>query len=179
MPERNLYEVLGVSKSASADEIHAHYLEKLHQVHPDRNAGDEDGAHERTIEVVNAYRTLSDPELRKQYDFRAGNPFSYEAEIPGVKMLKSKERKEAEQRFAEGALHLKREDFAKAVESFKAALKLEPAYSAASYNLALLGAVLGNTNFSLDVLQRAITADAKDTQLQRLRKSIHTTFMSH
>jgi DnaJ-class molecular chaperone len=179
MPERNYYEVLGVSKSASDDEIHAHYLEKLHQVHPDRNNGDEDGAHERTIEVVNAYRTLSDAAARKAYDFRASNPFSYQGETPGLRLMMSKERKEAEQRFAEGAQLLKREDYAKAVESFKAALKLEPAFSSASYNLALLGAILGNHNFSLDVLQRAITADAKDADLQRLRKSIHTAFMSH
>jgi curved DNA-binding protein CbpA len=175
--ERNHYEVLGVAKSASADEIHAHYLEKLHQVHPDRNAGDEDKAHERTIEVVGAYRTLSDPEARKRYDFRAGNPFVMAAETAGVKLLKSQARKDAEARFSEGVHQVRLEDWPKAVECFKAALKAEPAYSAASYNLALLGALLGNANFSLDVLHRAIQADPKDQGLQRLRKSIHTTFL--
>lgn len=177
MAERNHYEVLGVSKSASADDIHAHYLEKLHQVHPDRNAGDEDAAHERTIEVVLAYRTLSDPEARKRYDFKAGNPFVMEAETAGVKLLKSQARKDADLRFAEGARFVKAEDFPKAVEAFKAALKLEPAFSAASYNLALLGALLGNANFALDVLHRAVQADAKDAGLQRLRKSVHSTFL--
>lgn len=177
MPERNYYEVLGVSKSASVDEVHAHYLEKLHQVHPDRNAGDEDGAHERTIEVVNAYRTLSDPEARKRYDFRALNLYITEAETAGVKLLKGKERKEADLRFAEGVRLIKSDDLPKAVECFKAAIKLDPVFSAASYNLALLGANLGNANFSLDVLHRAIKADEKDPALQRLRKSIHTTFL--
>ena len=177
MAERNYYEVLGISKSATLEVIHAHYLEKLHQVHPDLNAGDEDQAHERTIEVVNAYRALSDPESRRRYDFKAGHPYLLEAELPGVKLLKSKERKEAELKFADGVRMLKSEDFAKAVEAFKAALKLEPAFTAASYNLALLGALLGNANFALDVLQRALAADAKDAGLLRLRKSIHSTFM--
>lgn len=177
MAERNYYEVLGVSKSAAIEEIHAHYLEKLHQVHPDLNAGDEDQAHERTIEVVNAYRALSDPETRRRYDFRAGNPYVLGSGLPGVKLLKSKARQEAELRFAEGVRLLKADDHARAVEAFKAALKLEPAYSAASHNLALLGAQLGNPNFALEVLQRAIQADPKDAGLQRLRKAIHATFM--
>ncbi len=177
MAERNHYEVLGVGKSADGDEIHAHYLEKLHQVHPDRNPDDEDGAHERTIEVVNAYRTLSDPEARKRYDFRSGNPFILEAETGGVKLLKPQARKDADLRFAEGVRAIKADDLPKAVELIKAALKLEPAFSAASYNLALLGALLGNHNFSLDVLHRAIQADPKDPGLQRLRRSIHSTFM--
>jgi DnaJ-class molecular chaperone len=178
VPERNYYEVLGLGRSATPEEIHAHYLEKLQQVHPDRNSGDEDGAHERTIEVVNAYRVLSDPQARRLYDFRMLNPFRSDGELPGVKMLKSRERKEAEQRFAEGLGHVRREDFAKAVESFKAALKLEPAYSAAAYNLALLGALLGNPPFALEVLHRSIQADPKDTALQKLYKSIQAAFMA-
>jgi curved DNA-binding protein CbpA len=178
VPESNHYQVLGVSRSASADEIHAHYLEKLHQVHPDRNAGDEDAAHERTIEVVTAYRVLSDPETRRRYDFKALNPFLAEGATPGLRVMLSKERKEAEARFAEAARHLRSEDLAKAVEPLKAALKLEPAFSAASYNLALLGALLGNANFALDVLAKAMKADPKDEALVRLRKAIHSTFLS-
>lgn len=178
MPDRNHYEVLGVSRSASDEEIHAHYLEKLHQVHPDRNAGDEDAAHERTIEVVNAYRVLSDPQQRKVYDFRSLNPFQLMGETPGLRMLLSKERKEAESRFVEGARCLRADEFAKAVEHFKAAVKLEPAFGAASYNLALLGALLGNAHFALDVLARAIQADPKDPALPRLRKAVTSTFLS-
>jgi tetratricopeptide (TPR) repeat protein len=178
VPERNHYEVLGVSRSASADDIHAHYLEKLHQVHPDRNAGDEDAAHERTIEVVNAYRTLSDPDARRSYDFKTINPFILMGETPGLRMLMSKERKEAEARFTEAARWLKADDLPKAVEPLKAALKLEPAFSAASYDLALLGALLGNAAFALDVLAKAIKADPKDEALTRLRKAIHSAFLS-
>jgi tetratricopeptide (TPR) repeat protein len=175
--ERNYYEVLGVSKMASVDDVQAHYLQKMHEVHPDRNPGDEDRATDRTIELVNAYRTLSDPVARKFYDFKMLNPMLLEGETAGVKLLKSKEKKEAELRFAEGVRYLQMDDQPKAVEAFKAALKLEPSFSAASYNLALLGAHLGNANFSLDILAKAIRSDPKDASLPKLMRAITATFM--
>ena len=178
MAERNHYEVLGVSRIATAEELHAHYLIKLQQVHPDHNAGDDDGAHERTIEVVTAYQVLNDPDQRLLYDFRVSNAFVYEGLTPGQRVLVNKERKEAETCFAAGVRALKSDEPAKAVEQFKAALKAEPAYSAASYNLALLGALLGNTNFSIDILSRSLKTNAEQPDLLRLRKAITRTFLS-
>jgi curved DNA-binding protein CbpA len=177
MPERNYYEVLGLSKMASIEDVQAHYLQKMHEVHPDRNPGNEEEATDRTIEVVNAYRTLSDPQARKLYDFKTLNPMLFEGETSGVKLLKSKEKKEAELRFAEGVRFLRADDQPKAVESFKAALRLEPAFSAASYNLALLGAHLGNHNFALEILAKAIQSDPKDALLPKLRKAVTNTFL--
>jgi curved DNA-binding protein CbpA len=174
--ERNHYAVLGVGKMASADDLQAHYLQKMNEVHPDRNPGDPEQAMERTIEVVEAYRVLSDPAARKQYDFRAGNQPLLDGEIPGMKLLKSKEKKEAEQRFGEGVRFLRLEDHPKAVEAFKAALKLEPSYSAASYNLALVGALLGNGTFALEVLAKAAAADPKHEALLKLKKSVSNHF---
>lgn len=178
MSERNHYEVLGASKSSIADEIHACYLERLHQVHPDRNAGDDELAHERTIEVVAAYRVLSNPDARKRYDFRCNNPFRIDGALPGMKLLKGRKTEEAEARFAEGGRFIKVDDLVRAVEPLKAALKLEPAYSAASYNLALAGALLGNGSFALSVLELAITRDSKDASLLRLRKAVVSTFLT-
>src|SRR6266704_1208633 len=70
---KNLYDVLGVAKTASADEIKKAYRKLARQYHPDKNPGDKE-AEERFKEVQTAYDVLSDPEKRKQYDrFGAAN----------------------------------------------------------------------------------------------------------
>ena len=70
-PQRDFYEVLGVSKSASQDEIKKTYRELARKWHPDRNPDDEQ-AEERFKEIQQAYAVLSDPDKRKQYDQGGG-----------------------------------------------------------------------------------------------------------
>jgi molecular chaperone DnaJ len=64
---KTLYDVLGVKKSASADEIKKAYRKLARENHPDRNPGDQ-AAEERFKEIQAAYDVLSEPDKRKQYD---------------------------------------------------------------------------------------------------------------
>ena len=64
---KTLYDTLGVSKSASQDEIKKAYRKLARQYHPDKNPGDKE-AEDRFKDVQGAYDVLSDEEKRKQYD---------------------------------------------------------------------------------------------------------------
>ena len=65
--KRDYYEVLGVDKSASEDEIKKAYRKIAIKYHPDRNPGDKE-AEEKFKEAAEAYNILHDPKTRQQYD---------------------------------------------------------------------------------------------------------------
>jgi len=67
MSKRDYYEILGVSKSSTADEIKKAYRKVAMQYHPDRNPGDK-AAEDKFKEAAEAYEVLSDQDKRSQYD---------------------------------------------------------------------------------------------------------------
>ena len=75
--KRDYYEILGVSKSSSADEIKKAYRKVAMQYHPDRNPGDK-AAEEKFKEAAEAYEVLSDADKKAKYD-----RFGHQAFAPG------------------------------------------------------------------------------------------------
>ena len=75
MSKRDYYEVLGVTKSASTDEIKKAYRKVAMQFHPDRNPGDK-AAEEKFKEAASAYEVLSDGDKKAKYDRFGHSAFS-------------------------------------------------------------------------------------------------------
>lgn len=72
--KRDYYEVLGVSKTASQEEIKKAYRKVAMQFHPDRNPGDK-AAEEKFKEAAEAYEVLNDADKKAQYDRFGHNAF--------------------------------------------------------------------------------------------------------
>lgn len=67
MTKRDYYEILGVSRNATKDEIKKAYRQKAMQYHPDRNPGNKE-AEEKFKEAAEAYEVLSNDEKKANYD---------------------------------------------------------------------------------------------------------------
>ena len=75
---KDYYNILGVNKGASEDEIKKAYRKKAMQYHPDKNPGNSE-AESKFKEAAEAYDVLSDAQKRSNYDrfgTTDGNPFS-------------------------------------------------------------------------------------------------------
>src|SRR6202163_4544826 len=77
---KDYYDVLGIPRTATEDQIRSEYRKLARKHHPDVNPGDK-SAEDKFKEINEAYEVLSDPEKRKRYDqlganWKAGADFS-------------------------------------------------------------------------------------------------------
>lgn len=79
--EKSYYDILGVDKGSSQEEIKTAYKILARRYHPDRlqqaDGAERRAAEERIKEINNAYNTLKDKEKRLEYDNRARGPYSF------------------------------------------------------------------------------------------------------
>ena len=73
--KKDFYEVLGVKKDATKDEIRKAYKKLALKWHPDKNPDNKKEAEEKFKEIAEAYSVLSDPDKRKEYDNRDSPKF--------------------------------------------------------------------------------------------------------
>src|SRR3990170_4811646 len=83
------YDILGVSKGVSAEELKKAYRKQALEWHPDRHRENKEAAEKRFKEINEAYQVLSDPQKRSAYDqfghqaFSPGGGFRGSAGFPG------------------------------------------------------------------------------------------------
>lgn len=86
MPNKDYYAILQVPKTADAKTIRKSYLRLSQEFHPDKNRADPEKAEIKFKEITEAYRVLSDEEMRKKYDETGlceGEQQSQEPDFPG------------------------------------------------------------------------------------------------
>ena len=71
--KKDFYEVLGVKKDATKDEIRKAYKKLALKWHPDKNPENKKEAEEKFKEIAEAYSVLSDPDKKKEYDNRGSS----------------------------------------------------------------------------------------------------------
>src|SRR5688572_414262 len=128
----NYYEILGVSRSASEDEIRDRFRQLARENHPDRYKGPDKAEAERKFQTLTeAMNVLTNPVRRKQHDsevFSGSSTSGSGADLGQV----------AKVYLSKGAKALKEGDLAAAFENFDMAVKHNPADAKAHHYLAMV-----------------------------------------
>ena len=123
--EKNYYQLLGLSKGATKDQIKTSYFNLVKKFHPDANPDVKKEIREKTEEiftkVTSAYETLFDDQKRKEYDSRD--------EVEKVKS-QVKTIYDAELAYKQGESFLKQRNYKDAEEKFRQSVSLNPAEAA-------------------------------------------------
>jgi len=178
-PKKNYYEMFKLYPPISMEQLQDAYKQLIFENHPDRNPQDLENAIERTMEIVEAYNVLSDPEKRETYNFQVRNDIRREiGEMVGVKrgllkVMKSKEETEAEEKFQKGiGFFGEKDNWNQAQHEWVSALKLVPGFVNAHYNLGVLFGFQGNFKDSISCFERAVKFNPGDFEAKKTLSTV-------
>jgi DnaJ-class molecular chaperone len=174
MPKQNYYEIFKLYPPIDPNQLQDTYKQLIFEHHPDRNPTRQEWAIERTMEIVEAYNVLSDPEKREIYNFQVRNDIRREpGEMFGVKkgllkMMKSKEETEAEVHFKNGmGFFENRDSWNQAQHEWVLAIKLIPGFVNAHFNLGVLYGYQGNFKDAITCFERVTKYNPGDYEAKK------------
>jgi len=180
---KNCYEVLQVFPAAGGQEIKDAFRFLLFRFHPDHNKGREDWAVQRTMELVDAYHTLSDPVRRAHHDvMRVAKVREDRGKKKGGLFGGGDKAKmaAADEAFRQGVEAFRADEYEQALKRFGKAIELDPNNANTKFNLAVCFLALEKFNESANWMQDFLSLSKDDlegkslfgkiTTLQRKRK---------
>ena len=174
MAKKNYYEMFKLYPPIDLKHLQDAYQQLIFEYHPDRNPDQREWAIEKTMEIVEAYGVLSDPDKRELYNFQVRNDVRREVgELFGVKrgllkMMKSKEETEAEEHFNKGVSFFDdKESWNQAQHEWVTCVKLIPGFANAHYNLGILYGYQGNFKDAVSCFERAIKYNPSDYEAKK------------
>ncbi len=145
----NYYEVLGVERSASEQEIRERFRRLARENHPDRYTGpDKSDAERRFQTLTEAVNVLTSSTRRKQHDAELSSGGGKGATVDFAQIAKAY--------LAKGAKAWKENDIRAAYENFDMAVKHNPADAKAQHYLALAAMRLGNARQAVQSIEAAV-----------------------
>ena len=179
MAKKNYYEIFKMYPPIDLDLLQDTYKHLIFEHHPDRNPSRLDWAIEQTMEIVEAYNVLSDPEKREIYNFQIRNDIRRETgDLFGVKkgllkMVKSKEETEAEEHFQKGiTFFADKDNWNQAQHEWVTCVKLIPGFVNAHYNLGILFGYQGNFKDAVSCLERGIKYSPSDYEAKKTLSTV-------
>lgn len=153
----NYYDILGVSRDATTEEITAAFKRLVRELHPDRFSTEEEKrkAEKRFQEITRAFNTLKDPEKREEYD-KTLNDHTFVSSTSS----QSSTQINSDDLFKKGLMLYKNEDYESAESYFQAAIKRGMSTAECYYYLALTQMKLPRRSKKvIENLEQAINLD--------------------
>jgi tetratricopeptide (TPR) repeat protein len=174
VPKKNYYEIFKLYPPIDINQLQEAYKQLIFEHHPDRNPTQQDSAVEQTMEIVEAYNILSDPNKREIYNFQIKNDIRRDVgDLVGVKkgllkMRKSSEEIEAEEAFKKGVAFFEdKENWNQAQHEWVRCVKLIPGFVNAHYNLGIVFGYQGNFKDSVACFERGIKYNPGDYEAKK------------